>query len=59
MNQREPVKKKEGLRASRAIELVGRFPSHRILVVGDVMIDRYVIGQVERLNPEAPVPIWA
>jgi rfaE bifunctional protein kinase chain/domain len=56
MNQREP-KKKEGLRVARAIELVGRFPNCRILVVGDVMIDRYVIGKVERLNPEAPVPI--
>lgn len=56
MNQREPSKK-GGLRAARVIQLVGKFPSHRILVVGDVMIDRYVIGQVERLNPEAPVPI--
>ena len=50
-------KPREGLRTSRAIELVGKFPSFRILVVGDVMIDRYVIGKVERLNPEAPVPI--
>jgi len=42
---------------SRAIELVSRFPGKRILVVGDVMVDRYEIGKVERINPEAPVPI--
>ena len=56
MNPRD-ANKKDRLRSGRAIELVGKFSSHRILVVGDVMIDRYVLGQVERLNPEAPVPI--
>lgn len=29
----------------------------RILVLGDVMLDRYVRGEVERISPEAPVPI--
>jgi D-beta-D-heptose 7-phosphate kinase / D-beta-D-heptose 1-phosphate adenosyltransferase len=29
----------------------------RILVVGDVMLDRYIWGDVERISPEAPVPI--
>ena len=28
-----------------------------ILVVGDVMIDAYMWGKVERISPEAPVPI--
>ena len=28
-----------------------------MLVVGDVMLDRYVYGQVTRISPEAPVPI--
>jgi D-beta-D-heptose 7-phosphate kinase / D-beta-D-heptose 1-phosphate adenosyltransferase len=28
-----------------------------LLVVGDVMIDRYVTGKVERISPEAPVPV--
>ncbi len=28
-----------------------------ILVVGDIMLDRYVLGEVERISPEAPVPI--
>ncbi|HTW80017.1 MAG TPA: bifunctional D-glycero-beta-D-manno-heptose-7-phosphate kinase/D-glycero-beta-D-manno-heptose 1-phosphate adenylyltransferase HldE [Acidobacteriaceae bacterium] len=29
----------------------------RVLVVGDVMLDRYIWGQVERISPEAPVPV--
>ncbi|HKR28399.1 MAG TPA: D-glycero-beta-D-manno-heptose-7-phosphate kinase, partial [Acidobacteriaceae bacterium] len=29
----------------------------RVLVVGDIMLDRYVWGQVERISPEAPVPV--
>ncbi|MFZ4710133.1 MAG: D-glycero-beta-D-manno-heptose-7-phosphate kinase, partial [Zwartia sp.] len=29
----------------------------RILVVGDVMLDRYWFGDVERISPEAPVPV--
>ena len=28
-----------------------------MLVVGDVMLDRYIYGQVHRISPEAPVPI--
>lgn len=38
-------------------EIVKSFSGKRIVVVGDVMIDHYVHGIVERLNPEAPVPI--
>lgn len=33
------------------------FKNLRILVVGDVMIDHYIYGQVDRISPEAPVPI--
>lgn len=29
----------------------------RILVVGDVMLDRYWFGEVSRISPEAPVPV--
>jgi D-beta-D-heptose 7-phosphate kinase/D-beta-D-heptose 1-phosphate adenosyltransferase len=29
----------------------------KILVIGDVMLDRYIWGQVERISPEAPVPV--
>jgi len=29
----------------------------KVLVVGDIMLDKYVVGNVERISPEAPVPI--
>ncbi|SFM93585.1 rfaE bifunctional protein, domain I [Formivibrio citricus] len=34
-----------------------RLASSRVLVVGDVMLDRYWFGEVERISPEAPVPV--
>src|SRR3984893_5798102 len=34
-----------------------RFDRARILVVGDVMLDRYWFGDVNRISPEAPVPV--
>lgn len=34
-----------------------RLPSLRVLVVGDLMLDRYLWGNVSRISPEAPVPI--
>lgn len=37
--------------------MVDRFASCRVLVVGDVMLDHFVIGAVDRISPEAPVPI--
>jgi D-beta-D-heptose 7-phosphate kinase/D-beta-D-heptose 1-phosphate adenosyltransferase len=37
--------------------VIGRFGACRILVVGDVMLDQFVIGRVERISPEAPVPV--
>ena len=38
-------------------QLFERFNDLNVLIVGDVMIDRYLIGQVDRISPEAPVPI--
>lgn len=43
----------------RSIALIDRFPSCRILVVGDIMLDEYVWGSVRRISPEAPVPVVA
>lgn len=37
--------------------LVGRFPRVRVVVVGDLMLDRFVWGSVRRISPEAPVPV--
>jgi len=37
--------------------LLERFPAARLLVAGDVMLDRYIYGSVARISPEAPVPV--
>ena len=42
---------------SRAEELLSRAHDVRILVVGDLMLDRYLTGSVDRISPEAPVPV--
>jgi D-beta-D-heptose 7-phosphate kinase/D-beta-D-heptose 1-phosphate adenosyltransferase len=34
-----------------------RFPARHVWVVGDVMLDEYLTGAVERVSPEAPVPV--
>ena len=41
----------------RLSRIVDRFSRTRILVVGDVMLDHYVWGNVSRISPEAPVPV--
>jgi D-glycero-beta-D-manno-heptose-7-phosphate kinase len=45
------------LTPARARALADAFSGARILVVGDVMLDQFLIGQVSRISPEAPVPI--
>jgi len=40
-----------------AADLVARFDGVPVLVVGDVMLDRFIVGRVTRISPEAPVPI--
>src|SRR5438128_6330659 len=42
---------------TRLIELVENLPNSKIVLIGDLMIDRYVYGNAERLSPEAPVPV--
>jgi D-beta-D-heptose 7-phosphate kinase/D-beta-D-heptose 1-phosphate adenosyltransferase len=43
--------------ATRLIQLVESLPPARIVLMGDLMVDRYLYGNVERLSPEAPVPV--
>ncbi|RYZ00495.1 MAG: carbohydrate kinase [Chitinophagaceae bacterium] len=38
-------------------ELFRRFPTLKVGVIGDVMLDTYMWGHVERISPEAPVPV--
>lgn len=39
--------------------LIDAFRRARVLVVGDIMLDRYIWGNVTRISPEAPVPVVA
>lgn len=41
----------------RVIELLEAMSRQSVLVVGDAMLDIYMIGDVERISPEAPVPV--
>jgi D-beta-D-heptose 7-phosphate kinase/D-beta-D-heptose 1-phosphate adenosyltransferase len=42
---------------SRLKEILTRARSKRILVIGDLMLDEFVLGKVTRISPEAPVPV--
>ena len=41
------------------LDVLASFHRGRVLVLGDVMLDRFVYGSVERTSPEAPVPVMA
>lgn len=41
----------------RLAEILSRFEKLTILVLGDCMLDRYIWGAVDRISPEAPVPV--
>jgi D-glycero-beta-D-manno-heptose-7-phosphate kinase len=51
------VKPPQPLARERVLQLIQRMRSSRVVVVGDIMLDRYLIGDTERLSPEAPVPV--
>jgi rfaE bifunctional protein kinase chain/domain len=44
-------------KSSHLASVLKRFSQVRVLVIGDLMLDRYIWGQVERISPEAPVPV--
>ena len=41
----------------KLIEIIEKFRDKKILVIGDIMLDKYVIGDVSRISPEAPVQV--
>jgi len=45
------------LTRDRLLHLIQRMKERRVVVVGDIMLDRYLVGDTERLSPEAPVPV--
>jgi len=43
--------------AQRLEQIFSRLGGHKILILGDVMLDEYIWGNVSRISPEAPVPV--
>src|SRR5690606_40399992 len=62
-HQRRPAAARHGTRGPSArprmtiTDFLARARATRMLVVGDVMTDAYLWGRVDRISPEAPVPV--
>lgn len=39
------------------MDILQKLENHEVLIIGDVMLDRYLTGAVSRISPEAPVPV--
>ena len=48
---------KTGGKMNNLIKIVDQFKNKNILVIGDVMLDKYIWGEVSRISPEAPVQV--
>ncbi|MCD6487480.1 MAG: D-glycero-beta-D-manno-heptose-7-phosphate kinase [Syntrophobacterales bacterium] len=48
---------KDIINKKRALDIISRFHSSKVMIVGDVMIDQFIWGKVSRISPEAPVPV--
>jgi rfaE bifunctional protein kinase chain/domain len=47
------------LAPERAREIISRAGGVNVLVIGDAMVDKFIVGRVTRISPEAPVPVVA
>ncbi len=56
-SDKDPEQIVNRLGTQRASELLTSAPGKNVLVIGDLMLDRYIIGSVDRISPEAPVPV--
>jgi len=45
------------MKRERALEIIDNFQRLRLLVLGDLMLDEFIWGEVRRISPEAPVPV--
>ncbi len=41
------------------LQVLDRFSNCRILCIGDVMLDKFIYGHVDRISPEAPIPVFS
>jgi len=39
------------------IKIIDNFKGRKVCVIGDLMLDKYIYGEVERISPEAPIPV--
>jgi rfaE bifunctional protein kinase chain/domain len=46
-----------GISTDRLREIIDGLPGLRVAVVGDLILDEFIWGRVERISPEAPVPV--
>lgn len=54
----EDANRKSDVPSTKALrQYLQRFPQASVLVVGDLILDHYVMGRVSRISPEAPVPV--
>jgi rfaE bifunctional protein kinase chain/domain len=61
-SRRDPKRNRDvgtGAEADRLIAVVGTFPGRRVVVLGDLVADEFVYGDIARISREAPVPILA
>lgn len=42
---------------SKLIEIIDSLKDEKVLCIGDVMLDRFIYGKVDRISPEAPIPV--
>lgn len=42
---------------AQVLETIGRLADQKVMIIGDLMLDHYVFGNVSRISPEAPVPV--
>ncbi len=42
---------------NKILKFLNNPPKSKVLVIGDIMLDKYYFGDVERISPEAPVPV--
>ncbi|MCP5052561.1 MAG: D-glycero-beta-D-manno-heptose-7-phosphate kinase [bacterium] len=45
------------IKLKKVKEICSQFQDKKILIFGDVILDRYIFGSVDRISPEAPVPV--
>jgi rfaE bifunctional protein kinase chain/domain len=49
--------KNSALAYEKLVHIIHKFKKKRVLVLGDLMLDKYIWGNVSRISPEAPVPV--